>query len=170
MIYRNSLHMWAVVRRLPQMQRVVVSRFRKRNDAESYLRALRRYTPDGDFVVIFDPTAEDVKVMPRKEYNKLVRDRIPEILNAQKIQFSVETMPKDEYRQALRQKLIEEAQEVAEADDANIAAELADLWEVIDATLVAYGIQRAHVLSCQMQRRSDRGSFTKKLRLLWTEV
>jgi len=162
--------MWAVVRRLPQMQRVVVNRFRKRNDAESYLQALRRYTPEGDFVIVFDPIAEDANLMPRKEYNKLVRDRIPEILDDQKIQFSIEKMETADYRQALRCKLVEEAQEAAKADDGDLIAELADLCEVIDAMLVAYDIQRTSVLACQMQRRSDRGSFTKKLRLLWTEV
>ena len=108
--------------------------------------------------------------MPRKEHNKLVRDLIPEILDSQHVRFSVEAMTNEDYRQALRQKLIEEAQEAATATDANLATELADLWEVIDATLAAYGLQREYVLACQMQKRIDRGAFRRKLRLLWTEV
>ncbi|MEB3211601.1 MAG: nucleoside triphosphate pyrophosphohydrolase [Leptolyngbyaceae bacterium] len=170
MIYHSSLHVWAIVRRLPQMQRVIVSRFRKREDAESYLRIVRRHTLDGDFVIVFDPAVEDNKSMPRKEHNKLVRDRIPEILENQNVRFSVEEMTLAEYRQALRQKLIEEAQEVATATDANLAAEIADLWEVIDATLNAYQLRREDVLARQMQRRIDRGSFNRRLRLLWTEI
>jgi len=108
--------------------------------------------------------------MVRKEYNKLVRDRIPEILEEQHVQFAVEEMSQAEYCQALRQKLIEEAQEASEAVEANLVTELADLWEVIDATMSAYGIQRNQVLACQMQRRIERGTFSRKLRLLWTKV
>lgn len=75
-----------------------------------------------------------------------------------------------DYCQALRQKLIEEAQEAAEAGEDTLVTELADLWEVIDATMNVYGIQRNQVLACQMQRRIDRGTFSQKLRLLWTET
>lgn len=108
--------------------------------------------------------------MVRKEYNKLVRDRIPNILTSQQVKFGVEPMTQTEYCQALRQKLIEEAQEAAKAGEDTLVTELADLWEVIDATLVAYGIQRNQVLACQMQRRMERGGFSQKLRLLWTET
>jgi predicted house-cleaning noncanonical NTP pyrophosphatase (MazG superfamily) len=108
--------------------------------------------------------------MVRKDYNKLVRDGIPEILESQRIRFVVEEMTQAEYCQALRQKLIEEAQEAAEAVETNLVTELADLCEVIDAMMEAYGIQRNQVLACQMQRRIDRGAFNQKLRLLWTET
>lgn len=107
--------------------------------------------------------------MTRKEYNKLIRDRIPEILEAQNITFSVEEMTETEYRQALRSKLIEEAKEAAEADDADLVVELVDLLEVIDATIAAYGISRNQVLDCQTNRRTERGGFMRKLRLLWTD-
>ena len=108
--------------------------------------------------------------MVRKEYNKLVRDRIPAILESQQVKFGIEEMTQADYCQALRQKLIEEAQEAAEAVETNLVTELADLCEVIDATMGAYGIQRNQVLACQMQRRIDRGAFNQKLRLLWTET
>ncbi|WP_416674114.1 hypothetical protein [Egbenema bharatensis] len=55
----SQLHVWAVVRLLPNMQRVVVNRFRRRGDAENYLHILRRYTPDGNFIIVFDPSAEN---------------------------------------------------------------------------------------------------------------
>lgn len=107
--------------------------------------------------------------MTRKEYNKLIRDQIPEILEAQNIAFSVEEMTETEYRRALRAKLMEEAEEAAEADDADLMTELADLLEVIDATLAAYGIPRSQVLEIQTKRRTERGGFMQKLRLLWTD-
>ena len=69
----------------------------------------------------------------RKIYNKLVRDRIPEIIAADGRQFATEIMNEDEYRRALLAKLVEEAQEVASAEVDEIAKEIADLCEVIDA-------------------------------------
>ncbi len=58
-----------------------------------------------------------------------------------------------EYLEALRQKLIEEAQEAALASPKDLVKELADLYEVIDAVLVAYPIEREVVLAVQKQRR-----------------
>ena len=108
--------------------------------------------------------------MPRHEYNKLIRDRIPTILEEKQIPFAVETMTTDEYRQALRQKLMEEAQEAAEAEEADLTVELADLLEVIEATLMAHGLERDQVVACQARRQQERGGFSQQLRLLWTEV
>ncbi|MGB3309516.1 MAG: nucleoside triphosphate pyrophosphohydrolase [Nodosilinea sp.] len=166
----SPFHVWAIVRFLPDMQRVVVNRFRRRSDAEECLRVLRRATADRDYTLLYYPPGEESKFMVRKEYNKLVRDRIPEILESQQVKFGVEPMTQADYCQALRQKLIEEAQEAAEAGEDTLVTELADLWEVIDATMSVYGIQRNQVLACQMQRRIDRGTFSQKLRLLWTET
>ncbi|MEL6384838.1 MAG: nucleoside triphosphate pyrophosphohydrolase [Cyanobacteria bacterium J06626_18] len=108
--------------------------------------------------------------MPREEYNKLIRDRIPNLLEEQQIPFAVETMTTDEYRQALRRKLVEEAQEASEAEGNDLITELADLLEVIEATLIAYDLDRDQVLACQNQRQRERGGFSQQLRLLWTEV
>lgn len=166
----SPLHVWAVICLLPDMQRVVVNRFRRRSDAEECLRVLRRISPGRDYALLYYPPGEESKYMVYRKCNKLVRDRIPEILEAQQVQFAVEEMSQVEYCQALRQKLIEEAQEAAKAVEANLVTELADLWEVIDATMSAYDIQRNQVLACQMQRRIERGTFSRKLKLLWTKV
>jgi len=91
-------------------------------------------------------------------------------LESQQVKFAIEEMTQADYCQALRRKLIEEAQEAAESGEDTLVTELADLWEVIDATMSVYGIQRNQVLACQMQRRIDRGTFSRKLRLLWTET
>jgi hypothetical protein len=36
------------------MQRLIVARFRKRNDAEAHLKALRQLTPDAAYQIVFD--------------------------------------------------------------------------------------------------------------------
>lgn len=166
----SPFHVWAIVRLLPDMQQVVVNRFRRRSEAEECLRVLRRAAASYDYRLLYYPSKEESTLMVRKEHNKLVRDRIPAILESQQVKFGIEEMTQADYCQALRQKLIEEAQEAAKAVEIDLVAELADLCEVIDATMGAYGIERNQVLACQMQRRIDRGAFSQKLRLLWTEV
>ncbi len=103
-----------------------------------------------------------------KEYHKLVRDRIPEIIRQSGIECETAVLSETEYCQALRLKLIEEATEVAEADKDNLVAELADLYEVIDALMLSYGISGDRILNAQAKRRETRGGFTKKIMLLRT--
>lgn len=104
----------------------------------------------------------------RTEHHKLVRDRIPEIVRRAGATCAVETLGEEEYRWALREKLVEEAAEAAAADPRHLPAELADLCEVLDALLGSYGIARERVLAEQERRRAERGGFARRTRLLWT--
>ena len=104
----------------------------------------------------------------RKTYDKLIRDRIPEIMDEAGVKYELETMTSEAYKRALKNKLVEEAKEVADAPDEELVNELADLLEVFDALLTAHGIDYADVLARQIQRREQRGGFTKRLKLLWT--
>ncbi|NJL40103.1 MAG: hypothetical protein HC840_20345 [Leptolyngbyaceae cyanobacterium RM2_2_4] len=54
MTYRERLTCWAVVRLLPNMQRIVVARFRSRSDADGHLQVLQRMLPMAQFRVVFD--------------------------------------------------------------------------------------------------------------------
>ncbi len=103
-----------------------------------------------------------------KEYNKLVRDRIPEIIRQSGIECETTVLSDAEYCQALRLKLIEEAGEVAEANGDELVAELADLYEVIDALMLSYGISGDRILDAQAKRRETRGGFAQKIMLLRT--
>lgn len=105
----------------------------------------------------------------RIEYGKLIRDRIPEIIRQDERRYSVERMSEEEYIQALKDKLVEEAQEAARAKPEELVKELADLYEVIDSLMAAHRIDREVVLAEQGRRRQSRGGFNQRLRLLWTE-
>lgn len=108
--------------------------------------------------------------MSRTVYDKLVRDRIPDIIQNDGHLCGVETLEDNQaFRRALREKLIEEATEAANAPDTDLAAELADLQEVIDALIDAYGLTPQAVRDLQHRRREERGGFRKRLRLVWTE-
>ncbi len=108
--------------------------------------------------------------MTRKLYDKLVRDRIPEIIREGGSTCGTE-MYSDEsaFRRALRDKLIEEAGEAANASEDDLAAELADLQEVVYGLISTYGLNYDAVRSLQERRRAQRGAFSRRLRLLWTE-
>jgi predicted house-cleaning noncanonical NTP pyrophosphatase (MazG superfamily) len=51
---------------------------------------------------------------------KLIRDRVPQIIRAQGDEPIVRFADPGEYRELLRAKLVEEAHEVATADDAHV--------------------------------------------------
>jgi predicted house-cleaning noncanonical NTP pyrophosphatase (MazG superfamily) len=105
-----------------------------------------------------------------KIYNKLVRDRIPEIIRAEGRKCEIEIMEEAEYFQALFKKLMEEAQELAVAsDDDSLVTELADVYEVLDTILLTRGLGIEEIRSKQTQRRKERGGFTQRIRLLRTE-
>jgi predicted house-cleaning noncanonical NTP pyrophosphatase (MazG superfamily) len=105
----------------------------------------------------------------RKECHKLIRDRIPEIIRQSGKHFDVAILNVADYQQALRQKLMEEAQKVAIASEADLVTELADLYEVIEALMSTSGIGEETVRQVQAKRRDERGGFTRRLLLLWTE-
>jgi hypothetical protein len=58
MTYRERLHHWAVIRLLPNAQRLVVARFYVRSDAEGHAATLNRLVPGGIYIVMFDPIDE----------------------------------------------------------------------------------------------------------------
>ena len=101
----------------------------------------------------------------------MVRDFIPEIIRQAGNQCEVAVMSEAEFRQALREKLLEESQEVTSVNNnEELLRELADLQEVLDTISQAYGISREDILREQKRKRDERGGFDKRLRLLWTEL
>ena len=105
----------------------------------------------------------------RTTHNKLVRDRIPEIIVAEGRDYATEIMEDAEYRQALLAKLVEEAQEAAQAEPGELVKELADLYEVIDALLMAFDLDEDAILALQEKLRDERGGFKQRIKLLWTD-
>jgi len=103
-------------------------------------------------------------------HDKLIRDRIPEIMDEAGVGYEVETLDADAFERALRAKLVEEAREAADADDPNeLAKELADLLEVADALMAATGLDPEHVERLRQRRKVERGGFERKLWLATTE-
>jgi predicted house-cleaning noncanonical NTP pyrophosphatase (MazG superfamily) len=106
----------------------------------------------------------------KTEHNKLVRDKIPEIIRNSGNQCETTILSNLDYIEALRDKLVEEAKETAIAPPEELAQELADVMEVIDALMAATGIEPEKVREIQKEKRSQRGGFDNRIKLLWTEL
>ena len=105
----------------------------------------------------------------KKIYDKLIRDRIPEIIRANGKDCKIEVMGEIAYREALLKKLVEEAEEAAKSNEMDLTSELADLYEVMDAICEAWNIEQEDVEAIQAQRREQRGRFERRLKLLWVK-
>jgi predicted house-cleaning noncanonical NTP pyrophosphatase (MazG superfamily) len=101
-------------------------------------------------------------------YNKLVRDRIPEIVAASGLVAITRPLSDEEYLAALRAKVSEEAAELADAPDDEVATEIADLQEVVSALMAALGLAPEEVERVRAERKRDRGAFETRTFLVET--
>lgn len=95
-----------------------------------------------------------------KHFGKLVRDRIPEIIEKNGETPVTRTLDDQEYRAALLQKLEEE---VAECRENHSAEELADLQEVILALAADLGLTPEALETVRVKKAQERGGFAKRI-------
>lgn len=98
-----------------------------------------------------------------KKYGKLVRDRIPEIIEQAGKTGTWRELSADEFRFSLRAKALEEAKELVDATDDALLSELADLEEVIEAILCAYDLTRDELDAARQKKTHERGAFSRRL-------
>ena len=96
-------------------------------------------------------------------YHKLVRDKIPEIIEAAGKKCTVKVLEEDEYLEMIDAKLDEELKEYHA--DKNIE-ELADLLETIYAAAKARGYSLEELEKVRKEKENKRGAFNKKLKLI----
>lgn len=98
-----------------------------------------------------------------KVFNKLVRDKIPDIIWESGETPVTRRLEDAEYTQALHDKLNEE---VAEFHRDKNAEELADILEVTFSLAENMGVSREELLSICDKKREERGGFGKRLLLI----
>jgi predicted house-cleaning noncanonical NTP pyrophosphatase (MazG superfamily) len=103
-------------------------------------------------------------------YNKLVRDRIPEIIRPDGHQPVTRILNQAGHRSALVAKLLEEAQEASAAPAVDLPAELADVLEVVQALVSALGMTWEVFLSITAGKRAERGAFDHRIFLEYVDV
>lgn len=101
-----------------------------------------------------------------KFYNKLVRDRIPEIMEEHGKKYEIRTLDQEEYIKMLHQKLYEELREFDAASEENKLLELVDMIEVIYALVESKGYRIDYFESLRIAKKDKRGGFKEKLFLI----
>lgn len=116
----------------------------------------------------FCPADEEIllriiqKAAVKKTYNKLVRDKIPEIIESDGKKCVTRALSQEEYLKELRRKLDEEVQEYHESGDHE---ELADILEVVYALATATGCTEDALNTIRQEKAQKRGGFSKRILL-----
>lgn len=101
--------------------------------------------------------------MSKVFYNKLVRDNIPAIIEKSGKKPNYHVLSQDEFKDALKAKLVEEVNEFlkAETEDAMIE-EVADIHEVLSAIKETFRLSHIGVYYYAIDKREDKGGFNKR--------
>ncbi|MFR7591548.1 MAG: phosphoribosyl-ATP pyrophosphohydrolase [Longibaculum sp.] len=97
------------------------------------------------------------------EYNKLVRDKIPQLIEQQGEKAHIQILDEKEYTKELLKKLNEEVNEYLESQDVE---ELADILEVIYAICESKTITRDELEKRRLEKFHKRGGFSQRIFLI----
>ncbi|WP_339319347.1 nucleoside triphosphate pyrophosphohydrolase [Paenibacillus sp. FSL R10-2734] len=104
-----------------------------------------------------------------KTYNKLVRDKIPQIIEESGKVCVVKQLNDADYVDALKTKMQEELEEFLEASEEHQLEELADLVEVIYSFVRSKGATIDELEKIRQEKHDERGGFDKKIMLISVE-
>lgn len=98
--------------------------------------------------------------MKKTVHNKLVRDRIPEIIEKSGKRAVTEILSDEEYMELLNKKLMEEVQEYIES---GTVEELADIGEVMHAIMDLKDISIEEFQRVRLEKLEQRGGFKERI-------
>ena len=101
-----------------------------------------------------------------KNFNKLVRDKIPSIIEVEGRKVNIKQLNNDEFKNELNKKLLEEVNEYLED---NNAEELADIVEVIYGLIKSMGLSMEEFEKIRKEKVENRGAFDTKTFLISSE-
>lgn len=93
------------------------------------------------------------------KYNKLVRDKIPEIIAGSGKAVTYRILSEEEYKFALEEKLDEE---VIEFHESKSVEEIADIIEVLNAIIKANGCRWIAVIKESIKKKFAKGGFKRR--------
>lgn len=97
-----------------------------------------------------------------REYNKLVRDKIPEIISSNNENPKTRILEDGEYKKELDKKILEEVNEYLKDDNVE---ELVDVEEVLLAILDYKKVSREDFDKIRKEKANKRGAFKEKIYL-----
>lgn len=95
-----------------------------------------------------------------KKQNKLVRDKVPEVLDSKGLKYSAHVAEDGEYWQKLKEKLEEEVNEYLTSEK---EAELADILEVFEAIIRFKKINLQELNKIKLAKTKQKGGFSKRI-------
>jgi len=98
-----------------------------------------------------------------KVYNKLVRDKIPQIIEANGQRCTCEILSEENYKKLLDEKLSEELSEYQESKDIE---ELADMYEVMLSIIKSKGYTIEEFEQIRKKKKDKRGGFEDRVFLM----
>ncbi|NLM54429.1 MAG: nucleoside triphosphate pyrophosphohydrolase [Firmicutes bacterium] len=100
-------------------------------------------------------------------YEKLVRDRIPDIIQAKGKDCRFSRVSGEQLMSGLEAKLSEEIQEFI--DSGRDLEELADILEVVDGLASHLGSSFEEIMKLKQKKRNERGGFQEGIWLEWVQ-
>jgi predicted house-cleaning noncanonical NTP pyrophosphatase (MazG superfamily) len=106
-----------------------------------------------------------MQMREKQIFNKLVRDRIPEIIKADGGIPKIRILSEREYRIELLKKLVEESEEALKASGSKkeLIKEIGDVQEVIEALVEANGLDPEEISRIKAERKLKRGAFEQRI-------
>lgn len=108
--------------------------------------------------------------MPKFKFDKLVRDKIVDHQIASGAKPKYHRLSPVEHKRELVNKIIEEANEITQAGQDEVAAEIADVQQAIDDLKELYGLKDEDVAEAQDSKNKKNGAFKKGLYVDYVEV
>lgn len=108
--------------------------------------------------------------MPRFKFNKLVRDKIVEHQLKAGAKPKFHQLNKQEHKNQLVFKLIEEAKEVLEAEDKDIVAEIADVMQALDDLIEQHSLTITDIKNAQALKKQKHGAFKKGIYVEYIDI
>jgi predicted house-cleaning noncanonical NTP pyrophosphatase (MazG superfamily) len=102
-------------------------------------------------------------------YNKLCRDKVPEIIQAKGFECDVREVDHDEYKREIVRKIFEEASGVSNhSGRTSLIKELADLMVTVEAVKKEFGVTAEELDEAVEKSIEDKGGYEDRLYLSWS--
>lgn len=109
-----------------------------------------------------------VDMSKRYFHHKLVRDRIPEIIEQHGEEYEARVLGDEEYTKTLKEKLVEEAKEVVGAKYEELPSELADVLQLVQDIAAHAGVPLENIEETRKDKEARNGGFKRRVFLIWS--